>query len=169
MLPYRDNSFDVVTSFLTLEHVDDVAKTVAEMVRVTRPGGFLYSVVPNYGSFWEPHYGIPWIPYLPKILAKIWVRLLGKNPGLINELQLVTPGMLVRILKNQPVSIISLGEKLFAKKINLLEYSDLDATGVAKQILSIFKKWHLLPIISTTIRLLHTQTPIVLIAQKQQR
>ena len=105
----------------------------------------------------------------PKILAKIWVRLLGKNPGLINELQLVTPGMLVRILKNQPVSIISLGEKLFAKKINLLEYSDLDATGVAKQILSIFKKWHLLPIISTTIRLLHTQTPIVLIAQKQQR
>lgn len=40
-LPFEDNSFDVVYSFKVLAHVEDIADALAEMARVTRPGGKL--------------------------------------------------------------------------------------------------------------------------------
>jgi ubiquinone/menaquinone biosynthesis C-methylase UbiE len=38
-LPFDDASFDVACSFKVLAHVPDIAKALAEMARVTRPGG----------------------------------------------------------------------------------------------------------------------------------
>jgi len=38
-LPFGDDSFDLVCSFKVLAHVPDIAGALAEMVRVTRPGG----------------------------------------------------------------------------------------------------------------------------------
>ncbi|MCG3173739.1 MAG: Ubiquinone/menaquinone biosynthesis C-methyltransferase UbiE [Myxococcota bacterium] len=40
-LPYPDGGFDVVYSFKVLPHVEDIAAALREMVRVTRPGGFV--------------------------------------------------------------------------------------------------------------------------------
>lgn len=39
MLPFPDASFDVVVAATTLSHVPDPGRALAEMVRVTRPGG----------------------------------------------------------------------------------------------------------------------------------
>jgi 2-polyprenyl-3-methyl-5-hydroxy-6-metoxy-1,4-benzoquinol methylase len=49
-LPFEDGSFDVVISQETLEHVPDPAKGLAELVRVTRPGGKVLVTTPNYLS-----------------------------------------------------------------------------------------------------------------------
>jgi ubiquinone/menaquinone biosynthesis C-methylase UbiE len=38
-LPFDSDSFDVVCSFKVLAHVPEIGKALAEMVRVTRPGG----------------------------------------------------------------------------------------------------------------------------------
>ena len=46
-LPYRDGSFDTVVTVSTLEFVPDVAVAVAELVRVTAPGGRLVIVTPG--------------------------------------------------------------------------------------------------------------------------
>lgn len=40
-LPFRDGAFDVVCSFKVLAHVPDRAAALAELARVTRPGGKL--------------------------------------------------------------------------------------------------------------------------------
>lgn len=40
-VPFRDAAFDFVCSFKVLAHVPDIRKAVAELVRVTRPGGTL--------------------------------------------------------------------------------------------------------------------------------
>ncbi len=40
-LPFADQSFDVVCSFKVLAHVPDIDRALAELVRVTRPGGHL--------------------------------------------------------------------------------------------------------------------------------
>jgi ubiquinone/menaquinone biosynthesis C-methylase UbiE len=40
-LPYADESFDLVCSFKVLAHVADIRGALAEMARVTRPGGFV--------------------------------------------------------------------------------------------------------------------------------
>jgi ubiquinone/menaquinone biosynthesis C-methylase UbiE len=49
-IPFPDESFDVTMCFSTLEHVIDTKTALAELVRVTRPGGELLFVIPNYLS-----------------------------------------------------------------------------------------------------------------------
>jgi SAM-dependent methyltransferase len=46
-LPFADASFDLVTSFQVLEHVPDPAPFLAELARVTRPGGSVILATPN--------------------------------------------------------------------------------------------------------------------------
>ena len=48
-LPFADESFDVVCSFKVLAHVQPIAEAVAELARVTRPGGHLLL------EFYNPH------------------------------------------------------------------------------------------------------------------
>lgn len=40
-IPFPDGYFDIVTSFNSLDHVDDLDKTVSEIARVTTSGGML--------------------------------------------------------------------------------------------------------------------------------
>lgn len=47
-LPFPDESFDLVVSLETLEHVPDPDRGLAELVRVTKRGGRLIVTTPNY-------------------------------------------------------------------------------------------------------------------------
>jgi 2-polyprenyl-6-hydroxyphenyl methylase/3-demethylubiquinone-9 3-methyltransferase len=47
-LPFLDDTFDVVTSCETIEHVPRPALAVRELARVLRPGGVLVLTTPNY-------------------------------------------------------------------------------------------------------------------------
>ncbi len=46
-LPFEDDSFDLVVSFETLEHVPDAARAIAEFRRVLADGGLLIASTPN--------------------------------------------------------------------------------------------------------------------------
>lgn len=46
-LPFRDGSFDLVTCQTVLIHVPDPQSVIAEMVRVTKPGGLVLAAEPN--------------------------------------------------------------------------------------------------------------------------
>jgi ubiquinone/menaquinone biosynthesis C-methylase UbiE len=50
-IPYPDASFDVVCSFKVLAHVPDIRTALAEMARVTRPGGVVLAEFYNPRSF----------------------------------------------------------------------------------------------------------------------
>lgn len=50
-LPFPDESFDVTCSFKVLAHVPDIGKALAEMARVTRPGGVILAELYNPWSF----------------------------------------------------------------------------------------------------------------------
>lgn len=74
-LPYPADTFDVVLSHEVIEHVDDDRLSVAEMVRVLKPGGRAIIFCPNrlypfetHGHYWwgRYHFGnTPFINYLP--------------------------------------------------------------------------------------------------------
>lgn len=77
-LPYASATFDLVLSHEVLEHVQSDRAAVAEMVRVTRPGGRMIVFAPNrlypfetHGHYWRGvyHFGnTPAINYLPNNL-----------------------------------------------------------------------------------------------------
>src|SRR5580704_11921846 len=50
-LPFADNSFDLLVSCETIEHLPDVQIAIQGMHRVTRPGGKLFLTTPNYANF----------------------------------------------------------------------------------------------------------------------
>lgn len=89
-MPFSDESFDVVYSFQVLEHVSDPFKVLSESWRVLKSGGVLYCNAPNYTTFFEGHYNLPWIPGIPKSLARAYIRLWGRDPALIDHLNFLS-------------------------------------------------------------------------------
>lgn len=63
-LPYADESFDVVYSFQTFEHIQDIGITFSEIARVLKPGGALTGSVSyleqihDYSTFNFTPYGL---------------------------------------------------------------------------------------------------------------
>jgi SAM-dependent methyltransferase len=55
VLPFANASFDVVTAFDVIEHVEDDYAMALELRRVLRPGGALAVHVPAWPSLWSRH------------------------------------------------------------------------------------------------------------------
>lgn len=51
-LPYEDGTFDLVTAFDVVEHMDDDLAGLSEMRRVLRPGGRVLLFVPTFMFLW---------------------------------------------------------------------------------------------------------------------
>ncbi len=105
-LPFPDAAFDVVFSHEVLEHVTDDRACVAEMVRVTRPGGRLVVFVPNrlypfetHGVFWRGRYhfcNAPLVNWLPTPLRNY----------LAPHVRAYTAGGLRRLFDGLPVRVV---------------------------------------------------------------
>ncbi len=54
-LPYADNSYDLVCAFDVIEHVENDALAVSEMLRVCKPGGCVFVTVPAFEFLWSEH------------------------------------------------------------------------------------------------------------------
>lgn len=73
--PFPDESFDLVLASDVIEHVADPDAFIAGCRRVLRPGGLLFLATPNRFSLGlEPHVRLPLVGYLPRGLARAYVR-----------------------------------------------------------------------------------------------
>jgi len=102
-LPFKDNSFDIVTSFSVLEHVQDPLKVIDEMLRVSKK--FVYIHFPNYAYPYEPHYKIFWIPLMPKIVGKIYLRIRGRNTSFLDDINYITARKVMKYLAKKDVEV----------------------------------------------------------------
>lgn len=74
---FEDNTFDIVYSFATFEHVNDIERGYKEAARVTKPGG----IVHIYASpLWNSPYGQH---YEDVFMGHPWVHLLYNKDGLM--------------------------------------------------------------------------------------
>jgi SAM-dependent methyltransferase len=101
-LPFRGGSFDAVISNDVLEHVGDPEAVIRESARAVRPGGLLVFNIPNYHWIYEGHYNTPWIPSMPKPLARRYVALLGRDPAYLDSLNFLSPAIVRRMLGRIP-------------------------------------------------------------------
>ena len=77
---FPDGSFDVVVCNQMYEHVPDAYQLLQEIYRVLVPGGVCYFGAANRLKVIETHYGrLPFLSYLPKPLAHLYLRILGRG------------------------------------------------------------------------------------------
>lgn len=122
-MPFPDDSFDLVTSYQTMEHVQDMASVVREMLRVTRPGGAIHIRCPDYRSTFEGHYKLPWVPLFPRPLAKAYLRAAGRPTTGLDTLNYTTPGALERLFTRAEratgarLDVVDMDASLFAQAL----------------------------------------------------
>ena len=63
---FPDGHFDIVVSDNVLEHVADLDGVLAEMARITRPGGWGFHLFPARFTIMEGHLRMPFVHWLPK-------------------------------------------------------------------------------------------------------
>ncbi|MGZ4620186.1 MAG: class I SAM-dependent methyltransferase [Frankiaceae bacterium] len=79
-LPIRDGAVDVCYSSNVLEHVPDPWRMADEMVRVTRPGGYVFLSYTGWLSPWGGHETSPWHYLGGGSAARRYTRRHGKPP-----------------------------------------------------------------------------------------
>jgi ubiquinone/menaquinone biosynthesis C-methylase UbiE len=92
------NRFDLVIGHQFIEHVPNPASTIFELLRVTKPGGYVVLFAPDYRAPFEAHYEIPWPPFLPRELCKVWLDGFGRPHGGLDDFYYVTVEQLVGIV-----------------------------------------------------------------------
>lgn len=84
-LPYKNNFFDMVWCWTVLEHVKDYDKSIREIVRVLKPGGWAFMVMPDYRQIFEPHYRVYFPMFLPRFIFKIYLKIIGRPSRFFQE------------------------------------------------------------------------------------
>jgi SAM-dependent methyltransferase len=166
-LPFPDSSFDVVYSSQVLEHVQNPDRVISETVRVLKPGGAFIHIFPNYGSFWEGHYGLPWIPHLPKFLGRFYLRLWSRNPAFLDELQLVThQGISRSVSRHRGIRVVNWGVSLWEHRVRTADFSEWAYLARVKRAVHLLHRLHLVTLLVAIGKLLKFETPIVLVGIK---
>jgi ubiquinone/menaquinone biosynthesis C-methylase UbiE len=74
-----DGSFDVVTCTHIYEHVPDSKRLLSEIYRLLKKGGVCYFAAGNRLVLIEGHYGLPLLSVVPKPLAHLYLKILGRG------------------------------------------------------------------------------------------
>jgi len=81
LLEFADESFDVVICSHIYEHVPHPHRMMDQIYRVLKKGGICYFAAANRLVVMEPHYRLPFLTYLPKSLANLYLQCFkGRSP-----------------------------------------------------------------------------------------
>lgn len=78
-LPFQDESIDVVICNHIYEHVPDATRLIEEIYRVMKKSGFCYFSAGNKYMIIEGHYQLPFLSWLTKFLAHLYLRVMKKG------------------------------------------------------------------------------------------
>lgn len=83
---FKNDSFDVIICNHVYEYVNK-EKLINEIYRLLKPRGFCYFTAANKYTIIEPHhYKLPFLSWLPKKLANIYVRITKKGHNYYEEM-----------------------------------------------------------------------------------
>lgn len=66
IIDFPDDMFSLVVSNQVFEHVQNLDQAVSEIARVMKPGAVLHTLFPVRETWWEGHFGLPFIQHFPK-------------------------------------------------------------------------------------------------------
>jgi SAM-dependent methyltransferase len=116
-LPFKNQTFDLVSQFSILEHVQNMQGALKEAFRVLRPEGKLLIQIPNRYFLFEQHSGLPMINFMPSSIRRILLEKLGYQWLLdINIPSIKTMARLIEAADCK-VRIISIQKAAYPQKI----------------------------------------------------
>lgn len=169
-LPFKDEIFDFVFSANVLEHTRSPERVFSEALRVLTKGGFLHFIIPNFNSFFEGHYGVWWIPGMPRFLSKLYVQFLYRRDStFIDTLQFTTYQMIKNILKtHKDIEILGWGEQEWKRRMQEIRYPEWKDNGRLGRTLKFIKKLKLLRPLITGCLLFKLYTPLIITLRKKE-
>jgi ubiquinone/menaquinone biosynthesis C-methylase UbiE len=78
-LPFHNNSMDVIVCNHIYEHVPQAKQMMDEVYRVLKEDGLCYFSAGNKYMIIEGHYRLPFLSWLPKPFAHLYLNLAGKG------------------------------------------------------------------------------------------
>ena len=78
-LDFPSESFDIVVCNQVYYWLEDPGRLMAEILRVLAPGGRCFFAAVNKYKLWEAQYRLPFLSFLPRGLADLYVRAAGKG------------------------------------------------------------------------------------------
>ena len=84
-LPFQDNSVDVIVCNHIYEHVPNANQMMDEICRVLKGEGFCYFSAGNKFMVFEGHYGLPFLSWVPKYAADLYLRITRKGHSYYEE------------------------------------------------------------------------------------
>ena len=82
-------AFDLIMSNNVLEHIPDVKLALSNLCAAVSPDGIMVHSCANYSFPFEPHYGIPLVPFAPR-LTRFFVSSKTRDDGVWRSLNFVT-------------------------------------------------------------------------------
>ena len=119
-LPFQNNSIDVIVCNHIYEHVPCAEQMMDEVYRVLKEEGFCYFSAGNKYMITEAHYGLPFLSWVPKLLAHRYLKVTGKGDFYYEEhrsLQELRELVKRFRIHDYTLSIIRKPEKFFATDI----------------------------------------------------
>lgn len=107
-LPYREESFDVVSALSVLEHVppSELFASILEIFRIVKRDGVFIAQTPNMNFPIEVHSKLPFQQYLPRSLGKKYFHLMtGQEQDLVNWWR-ISYRRIIRIAKATGFSVL---------------------------------------------------------------
>lgn len=108
-LPFRSDSFDVVSSNMVLEHLADPFHVITEIRRVLKPGGAFVFVTPNrsHPVIWTLALVLP--PRARQLLARVVERHRAEDRIFLTHYLANTSGDVARLARTTALDVQSLG------------------------------------------------------------
>ncbi len=102
---FAADCFDVAVLYHTIEHLPSPQKTLLELHRIIRPGGWLVLETPNIGTMWFRLLGARWRQLIPDhryfFTPQTLVRLCGQGGFEIREMRSVGKAMSFRLFASR--------------------------------------------------------------------
>jgi SAM-dependent methyltransferase len=147
LTPDTHGQFDVIFSSNVLEHIPQMDIALKAMLAVLKPDGVMIHTCPNYRIPYEPHYGLPLVPFAPRATVGLMPSL--KKDDLWRSLNFVTYGDIVRFCRTNDASV-SFDRELLHQAFKRLDgeavFRDRQP-GYLRATLSILKRLRLLDLL----------------------
>lgn len=103
--PAIHGRFDVIVSANVLEHIMALDRAVPAMRDVLAPDGVMRHLCPNYRFPYEPHLGIPLIPFAPKATRYLFPGVIARNREIWDGVNFITARRITRLARQHDLQI----------------------------------------------------------------